>query len=309
MQRISKEVRVPIYQFNNETLNQITLSSFENEKEFQTVFEKHLETLLGIRFIATEFVTGNRQRGRIDTLGIDQDGSPVIIEYKHKSNENVINQGLYYLVWLMDHKGDFQIALQNKYSDKYEVDWGNPRVLLIAEKFSEYDKCAVNRMGGNIELWIYRYYDKGIIFLEPIFLPPDTKKKKVLKTHADEEVEIEHTVEQHLKGKSEKNQKLYQTLREDILGLDEADEILENPTKIYIGFKRGKNFCEVEIFQKYIKVWLDITPDDLNNPKGIGRDVRGIGHHGTGSFELQIAELQELDDAIYLIRQAYLLTL
>ena len=47
----------------------------------------------------------------------------------------------------MDHKGDFQIALQNKYSDKYEVDWGNPRVLLIAEKFSEYDKYAVNQNG------------------------------------------------------------------------------------------------------------------------------------------------------------------
>ena len=189
------------------------------------------------------------------------------------------------------------------------MDWGNPRVLLIAEKFSDYDKYAVNRMGGNIELWIYRYYEKGIIFLEPIFLPPDTKKKKILKTMVNEEVEIEYSVDQHLKGKSEKIQKLYQTLTEEILGLDEADEIVENPTKIYIGFKRGKNFCEVEIFHKYIKIWLDINPEDLNNPKGIGRDVRGIGHHGTGSFELQLAEIQEIDDAMHLIRQAYLLTL
>jgi hypothetical protein len=35
-----------------------------------------------VRFIGSEFTTGDRQRGRIDTLGIDQDGCPTIIEYK-----------------------------------------------------------------------------------------------------------------------------------------------------------------------------------------------------------------------------------
>lgn len=59
--------------------------------------ERHLETFLGVRFLATEYETGKTHRGRIDTLGIDENNSPVIIEYKRSSNENVINQGLFYL--------------------------------------------------------------------------------------------------------------------------------------------------------------------------------------------------------------------
>jgi RecB family endonuclease NucS len=54
---------------------------------------------------ATEYETGKAHRGRIDSLGLDENGSPVIFEYKRTSNEDVINQGLFYLDWLMNHKG------------------------------------------------------------------------------------------------------------------------------------------------------------------------------------------------------------
>ena len=62
------------------------------ERSLQTLFERNLEALLGIRFLASEQRTTN---GQIDTLGIDENASPVIIEYKRASNENVINQGLF----------------------------------------------------------------------------------------------------------------------------------------------------------------------------------------------------------------------
>src|SRR4051812_46527418 len=75
------------------------------ERSLLTLFERNLETLLGIRFLASECRTTN---GRIDTLGIDENFCPVIIEYKRSSNENVINQGLFYLDWLMDHRRDFE---------------------------------------------------------------------------------------------------------------------------------------------------------------------------------------------------------
>ena len=50
----------------------------------------------------------------MDTLGIDENGCPVIIEYKRASNENVINQGLFYLDWLKDHRGDFELLVLKK---------------------------------------------------------------------------------------------------------------------------------------------------------------------------------------------------
>jgi hypothetical protein len=44
------------------------------EKSVQTFFEKNLEALLGVRFLASEFTTSNG--GRIDTLGVDENGCP-----------------------------------------------------------------------------------------------------------------------------------------------------------------------------------------------------------------------------------------
>jgi hypothetical protein len=43
-----------------------------------------------------------RHGGRIDTLGLDDDDNPVIVEYKRDRSESVINQGLFYLAWLID---------------------------------------------------------------------------------------------------------------------------------------------------------------------------------------------------------------
>src|ERR1700750_1451016 len=82
------------------------------EKSVQTLFENNLEALLGVRFLASEYTTTNG--GRIDPLGLDRDGVPVILEYKRALNENVINQGLFYLNWLMDHRKDFQWLVLEK---------------------------------------------------------------------------------------------------------------------------------------------------------------------------------------------------
>ncbi len=46
------------------------------------VVERNMETLFGVRFLASEYSTGTKHGGRIDSLGIDENGSPVIVEYK-----------------------------------------------------------------------------------------------------------------------------------------------------------------------------------------------------------------------------------
>jgi len=124
---------MPLYQLKQSIVQQIKPSSFKNERELQKLFETNLEDLLGVRFIASEFTTGDRQRGRIDTLGLDEDGTPVIIEYKKLSKENVINQGLFYLDWLVDHKGDFALAAQDALEKDVEIDWSSPRLILVAD--------------------------------------------------------------------------------------------------------------------------------------------------------------------------------
>jgi len=114
-------------------------SSVALEKSLQTYIENNLESLLGITFLKSEHSTGKTHGGRIDTLGIDENGFPVIIEYKRATNENVINQGLSYLDWLLDHKADFeQMVLRNLGKTCEEkIDWSNPRLLCIAGDFTK----------------------------------------------------------------------------------------------------------------------------------------------------------------------------
>jgi RecB family endonuclease NucS len=105
---------IKIFKIQGNIVNEIKGTSVALEKSLQDIMEKNLEEILGIRFLATEYTTGKTHGGRIDSLGIDENGCPVIIEYKRAMNENVINQGLFYLDWLMDHQAEFKLLVLEK---------------------------------------------------------------------------------------------------------------------------------------------------------------------------------------------------
>ena len=71
------------------------------EKELQTVIENNMQEFFGVTFLASEYVIDG---GRMDSIGIDENNCPVIFEYKRSMNENVINQGLFYLNWLLQRR-------------------------------------------------------------------------------------------------------------------------------------------------------------------------------------------------------------
>ena len=88
---------IKLLRLDGKCVTELEGSAAGPEKSLQTLIEKNLEGFLGVRFLASEYVTGKTHGGRIDTLGIDENGCPVIIEYKRSLNQNVINQGLFYL--------------------------------------------------------------------------------------------------------------------------------------------------------------------------------------------------------------------
>lgn len=306
---------MPLYQIKQNSTQQIKPSSFKNERELQNLFESNLEDLLGVRFVASEFTTGDRQRGRIDTLGLDEDGTPVIIEYKKSSKENIINQGLFYLDWLVDHKGDFTLIAQEALGNSTEIEWSSPRLILVAESFSEYDKYAVNRIGANIQLWTYRKYGDGFLFLDSIFSTTNQTRAKGNNPPAsdiiDTEVEeaVVYTVEGHLQDKSSEFRLLFDALREKIFALNADGDILEKANKLYISYKHGKNFCEVQFLANSMKIWLDLSFSELDDPNKLCRDMSKVGHHGTGQTEAKLSDISELDKVMYLIEQSYRQTL
>lgn len=109
----------------------------------------------------------------MDSIGIDENNSPVIFEYKRSASENVINQGLFYLDWLLDHKADFKLLVIDKLGKTVvnQIDWSVLCVICIANDFTRYDIHAVNQMQRNIKLVKYRKYAEDLILFEHLNTP------------------------------------------------------------------------------------------------------------------------------------------
>ena len=113
---------MPIFENTNEKLTIVPLSGFVAEKHLQKLIETNLEVTFGCKFVASEFSTGNVHAGRIDTLALSEDGNPVIIEYKKVETSGLINQALFYLDWIKDHKGDFEIKVKEYLEEESSSD-------------------------------------------------------------------------------------------------------------------------------------------------------------------------------------------
>ena len=96
---------VKLFRVTNGSAEELVGRPVKLEKKLRGLIEKHIDRFLHVRFVASEYSTGKTHAGRIDTLGLEENFCPTIIEYERSSNANVIDQGLFYLDWLMDHKG------------------------------------------------------------------------------------------------------------------------------------------------------------------------------------------------------------
>lgn len=279
------------------------------EKTLQALIEKNLEAFLGVRFLKSEYSTGKTHGGRIDSLGIDENYSPVILEYKRSQNENVINQGLYYLDWLLDHQAEFALLAMKRLGADVEekIDWDGTRLICIAYDFTKFDEHAVSQINRNIELIRYRTYGSDLMLFELVNARSTT-------THSAPDLGAEGSakgpkgsytgVTQYLAKASAGLQDLYHGLRNHLVALD---DVQVKVTKQYVAFRRLKNFACVEVHPQAMKllVYVKVSPDHVTLEPGFTRDVRRIGHFGTGDLEITITSSGDLERAKPLVMASY----
>ncbi len=305
-------IKIPLFHRTGDALTLVKQKKFNNEKELQKLVEKNVETIFNCRFVASEFYTGQVHSGRIDTLALSEDKNPVIIEYKAVESSDLINQSLYYLSWIKDHKGDFHVAC-TKALGKTEVDWNDVRVICIAPGYKKYDLHAVQVMGANIELWEYRLYEDGSFSIEEVLkrskaestegISETNKKIGSGKKAAETKKTGVYNIEDHYKKTSNKIRKLLDQLRDYILDLDESIE--EVPKKFYIAYKFTQNFVCIEVKKDKLLLFLKINPEEISPLPKAARDVREIGHFGTGDFEYTLKPDDKLEEAIQFIRKSF----
>ena len=283
---------------------QLSPTAFQLERELQVLVEKNMSTFFGVTFLQSEFSIPN---GRIDSLGIDENYCPVIFEYKRSQNENVINQGLFYLDWLMDHKAEFKLLTIEKLGMDVanKIDWSIPCVICIASDFTKFDEHAVNQMQKNIRLIKCKKFGDELILFEQINAPD---VKPIVESSGDTQQTkkaADNTFAEQLAGTSSELREIYYAIRDYILSL--GGDVSENQLKLYCAYKKIKNIVCIEIRQKSILLYMRLNPDNFpeEQTKGILRDVRNVGHRGTGDAEVTIKNAKDFENIKYLVDMCY----
>jgi predicted transport protein len=300
---------IKLFRVASNKINELVGTTDTIEKSLQVFFEKNLEALLGVRFLATEYTTTN---GRIDTLGLDENGCPVILEYKRASNENVINQGLFYLDWLLDHRKDFQWLVLEKLGkdEAEEVDWSAPRLICVAGDFNRYDEHAVKQIQRNIELIRYRRFGPDLLMLDlvtatSVRASPSSSEARVPSSKESGASPKGKTINVVMKELDASMVDRYEALRAYMLAL--GDDVQETMLQFYIAFKRIKNFACVEFRPSTSKilVFVKVDPSEVMLEPGFTRDVSNIGHFGTGDLEITLTTADDLERVKSLIKRSY----
>lgn len=288
-----------IFKINKNKVTKLSIKDggFGDEFALRDFFASNLEDLLGIRFIEKEYPI---QEGRIDTLGLDENNTPVIIEYKWKENEEVLAQGLFYYNWLIKNKKHFELLVENRLGKNIKVNWDQPRVILVAQGFGRYVQGAVEQE-KHIELLSYHHYEPDILHLESVYTPPELKSSR--KSMVREEG-VEYNLDYHLNITSEPMRKQFKILRERILQLSEVEE--KENLKSGITYRTTKSFAHFDFRSTWIQVLLR-DPEYKADTKRIVKDVTSNewGYKGLVKFTPET----DLDYLYQLIEQSHESTL
>lgn len=290
-----------LFNIKDGAIQEVKESPFTSERELQTLCENNLQKFINLEFVDTEFSVADF---RLDTVAFDKEvNSFVIIEYKNQRNVSVIDQGYTYLSTMFNHKADFVLRYNIKFhenKDLNDFDWSQSRVIFISPNFTKYQINSINFKDLPIELWKIKRYQNSTVSFEQIVSANSDESIKSIAPVLD--TDIKQEVSKETKTYSEKELvdvaddyivDIYNELKEYILGLD--DNITLKPTKLYIGFNRGrKSVVSVKLQKKSLVLWLNTEPNTLNDPKQIIKDVTHIGHHGNGNSQINISSTADI---------------
>ncbi|NYV72749.1 DUF5655 domain-containing protein [Streptomyces sp. UH6] len=271
----------------------------EVEADVQRFVETHMEALLGVRFLASEYVIDCVDGGRIDSLGIDENGAPVIVEYKRGTDAGVINQGLYYMAWLTSHRRVFDSLVRDRLGAQAaaHILWSAPRLICIAGDFSRYDAHAIREYRRSIDLVRYRYFGNDLIGLETV---ASVTGQRNLGRRARRGTGVLPAARKQTGAMAE----LALAADEVLCGL--GDGVTRVQRKTYTAYQRLRNFaCLPPPQQAKVLVYLKADPKTVDLSPGFTRDVTGLGHHGRGDLEVQLRSERDLDRALDLFRASY----
>lgn len=279
-------------------------NDFKNEKELQTFFEKNLKKILNYDFIETEFTVGNF---RIDTLAFDEEANAFkIIEYKNVKNHSLVDQGYTYLKLLLERKADFVLKYNEKQKKSKtidDIDWSQSIIVFVSPIYTPYQLNATDFKNIPVDLIKVTRYEEDIIDIDFIKKTSNVKVEEMednSNNTVNKEIKV-YTEEDHISKLPDTIKKLYETLKNRILELDDIDIDVK---KVYIAFKGNRNIVDMDFSRNRIRVTINMKKGTLEDPTNIAEDITEIGHWGNGDYRVDIYNEDDIDKVMPLIKQS-----
>ncbi len=289
------------------------------EDRLQEIVEKHCEHLLNCFMIRQKLSFSGRHGtigGELDSLMFDKDNyCPVIVEYKKdelKRNYTAINQIVYYYDWIKDHQSeisnlmmnhlkslDLESEIMEDFDSEFQINWDDDvRCIIIAKEFSDWDKVLLGYLNVDIDLYTYRYYEDGVIDLNP-----EKELQNAIKSKKKKQLNILYDENSHLKSRPSLIKGMYEELKDEILNIDENIELATKQQ--YIGFKiNNRRVVYMKFTNDQIKIVLSKRKSYFKDPNDILEDI--AESHGCGKkSHLIVSRSDDIGYAIKLIKQSY----
>lgn len=136
-----------------------------------------------------------------------------------------------------------------------------------------------------------------------IWQGPSLPNEILSKYRTTEETEPSHytiDIYDYLKGEM---LDLYNVFRKRVLNIDAT--VKEEYKKLYIAFKSSTNFVDVVPQKSKLRLTLNMDYDSVVDPKGLCKDVTNLGRWGNGDVEVGLSNINQLDDVMELVQQAF----
>ena len=75
--------------------------------------------------------------------------------------------------------------------------------------------------------------------------------------------------------------------------------------KLYVAYKLDTNFVDVVFQKQRLRISVNMKFSEVVDPKGICRDITGLGRWGNGDVELYMEHTSDIDQIMEIIAQSY----
>ena len=111
-----------------------------------------------------------------------------------------------------------------------------------------------------------------------------------------------YSIEDHPNLHGSEMRELFESLRREIIALDPC--VNEEFLKLYVAYKAETNFVDIVPQSKQLRLSLNMRFPDITDPRGICKDVSGLGRWGNGDIEVKLSQKNDVPYVMGLIRQS-----